>query len=104
MVRHLVLLSAAMALLIGTSKVSPAEEIPNIAVSTPTLVVLDAPDNFSRAAGRLGFTGIEKIVFDALSLVTYRVSVPSNLSVDNAIKRLEGAFPAIIVEPGEMSD
>lgn len=94
----IVIFAALLVMAIHQSGSALAEDRSSTGPTSQTLVVMDAPANFSGAAGRLGFSNIERVSLDALSIVTYRVSVPAGLSIGGAIRQLRRAFPDIVVE------
>lgn len=84
---------------------SPTSNIPekgqNFAVHrerSAGLVVMDAPNNFAGTIAKMGFVISEKLHFEELDTIAYRILPPTGMSYAVAEEKLNNRFPGIIVQ------
>ena len=68
------------------------------------LVVLDPPETFPDEARQLGFTILETVRLDRLSMTLYRVRIPRDSSVEEARRTLGARFPGATIDVNRRFD
>ncbi|MCD6073176.1 MAG: hypothetical protein K0Q70_59 [Rhodospirillales bacterium] len=68
------------------------------------IVVFDAPDDFPVTVAQLGFTKVETLAFQTVSINGYRVRVPNNESAAAMIKILKTRYPSATVDSETTED
>ena len=68
------------------------------------LVVVDPPANFRTVAPQLGYTILERVIFNDLELEVLRVKVPVGQSVKSGLRGLARRFPGLLVDANHQFD
>jgi subtilisin family serine protease len=73
-------------------------------VETGELLIASPPKHALNSLNRLGFTVLEQSALDALDITMWRVRIPDDLSLPEALQRLRKALPDAIIDTNDLLD
>ncbi len=68
------------------------------------VLITDPPENFASVASQMGFTVIDKVTLGSLSVAIYRLRIPRGATVPEALQRLNGRFPGLVMDANHLFD